>query len=60
MSMSRVPYGPAIQQAIARGNLKEMKSLVSLTEKLLTRSGDLPAVYQLLKIEIAKMEKRRK
>jgi len=58
--MSRVPYGPAIQQAIARGNLKEMKSLISLTEKLLAQAGDLPAAYELLKIEIAKVEKRRK
>ncbi|MEI9994603.1 MAG: DUF1843 domain-containing protein [Rhizomicrobium sp.] len=50
------PYGPAIQQAVASGNLKTMKSLATAAEKHLEAHGDVSAALQMLKAEIAKLE----
>ena len=54
--MARVPYGPPIQDAIARGDLAEMKALAGETEEFLRQHGDVRASLELLKAEIAKRE----
>lgn len=50
------PYGVAIQQAIAVGNLTAMKGLVIEVESLLKKQGDLRTLLELLKVEILKIE----
>jgi hypothetical protein len=52
---SAVPYGPPIQEAIAKGDLAEMKRLAAESERNLQETGDVPAALQALKIEIAKL-----
>jgi hypothetical protein len=54
------PYGVAIQQAIAKGDLREMKALAASTEKLLATSGNLSASLELLKVEVAKLKSKKK
>ena len=51
---STVPYGPTIQEAIAKGDLAKMKQLAADTEKYLQQVGDVRAALAHLKIEIAK------
>jgi hypothetical protein len=51
---SAVPYGPPIQEAIAKGDLAKMKQLAADTEKHLQQVGDVRAALEFLKIEIAK------
>jgi uncharacterized protein DUF1843 len=51
------PYGPPIQQAIARGNVAEMKALLKRAETVLAQQGDLATAVALLRTEIAKLEK---
>jgi len=58
--MSVPPYGTAIQDAIARGNLREMKALAKSVEQLVAKTGDLKTFYSLLKLEIAKVERKSK
>ena len=50
------PYGPPIHQAIARGDLNEMKELAERAEQFLKQTGDLAAALEILKTEIAKSE----
>jgi hypothetical protein len=50
------PYGTAIQQAIAKGDLPEMKALVARAERYLQEIGNLSAAIEVLKVEIAKRE----
>jgi hypothetical protein len=52
------PYGTAIQQAIARGDLAEMKRVAREAEQFLAAHGDLRASLEALKIEIYKLEYR--
>jgi uncharacterized protein DUF1843 len=52
------PYGAAIQQAIARGDLAEMKRLVATAEQFVAQNGDISAALELLKIEVVKLEHR--
>jgi hypothetical protein len=54
--MARVPYGPPIQDAIAGGDLAEMKALVGEAEQHLREFGDVRVSLELLKLEIAKRE----
>jgi uncharacterized protein DUF1843 len=56
---SAVPYGPPIQEAIAKGDLAQMKQLAAETERYLQEVGDVPAALQALKIEIAKAEHKK-
>jgi arginine/ornithine N-succinyltransferase beta subunit len=49
------PYGEAIQQAVASGDLAKMKEVARDAEQFLT---DVPAALQQLKSEIAKLEKQ--
>jgi hypothetical protein len=51
---SAVPYGPPIQEAIAKGDLARMKQLVGEAESHLQQVGDVPAALEYLRIEIAK------
>lgn len=53
----RPPYGPPIHQAIATGDLSEMRALVARTEAFLEEIGDLRTALEILKIEIAKLER---
>ena len=53
-----VAYAPAIQQAIAKGDLAEMKAMLGHAEKILKEQGDLSAAIESLRIEIAKLESK--
>jgi hypothetical protein len=50
------PYGTAIQQAIATGDLAKMKSVAAQAREYLADHGDVAAAFEALKIEIAKLE----
>ncbi len=52
------PYGVAIHEAIARGDLAEMKRVAQEAEKYLQQAGDVSSALTQLKIEIAKAEKK--
>jgi Domain of unknown function (DUF1843) len=54
----RKPYGVAIQQAVASGNLTEMKAAAAAAETYLSQHGNITAALEALKIEIAKLEAR--
>jgi hypothetical protein len=56
--MAKVIYGPDIHEAIARGQLEEMRRLVSEAEDFLARHGDVSVALELLKAEIARAELR--
>lgn len=53
------PYGVAIHQAIAAGDLDRMRALVTETEDYLRKAGDVSAALELLKVEVARAEARR-
>ena len=50
------PYGEAIQQAVASGDLAKMKAVAKDAEAFL---ADVPAALQKLKSEIAKLEHKK-
>jgi hypothetical protein len=52
------PYGTAIQNAIAAGDLAKMKAVARQAEQYLAKQGDVSAALEALKIEIAKIEAR--
>ena len=52
------PYGTAIQQAVARGDLAEMKRVLRQGEEFLAVYGDIRAALEVLRIEIHKLERR--
>lgn len=54
--MPVVPYGVAIHNAAATGNLKEMKAMLKVSEKWLAQHGNVSAALELLNLEIAKAE----
>jgi hypothetical protein len=56
MATSVPPYGVAIQQAVASGDLKQMKKTAADAEKHLQDHGDVRSALAVLKIEIAKLE----
>jgi len=58
MAAPEPPYGVAIHQAIARGELAHMKQVAKEAEEYLRQAGDLPSALALLKVEIAKAEKK--
>ena len=55
---SIVPYGPPIQEAIAKGDVARMKQLDALAEQHLQQVGDVRAALEYLKIEIAKLSRK--
>ena len=56
--MTVKPYGVAIQQAIATGDLARMREIEAQTEQWLAEQDGLKAALQALQGEIAKLEKR--
>ena len=52
------PYGAAIQQAVASGNLKNMKAVAKAAEQHLKEHGDVRSALAHLKIEIAKLQSK--
>jgi hypothetical protein len=53
------PYGTAIQQAIVKGDLGEMKQMVKQSEQFLAENGDIRSALEVLKIEIHKLESKK-
>ena len=56
--MAVPPYGPAIHQAIASGDVDEMRRLVREAEQHIAEWGNIPLALELLKVEIARAEQR--
>jgi len=54
--MSVPPYGPAMAEAIARGDLEEMREVQRLAEDHLRETGNVSQALELLRVEIAKLE----
>lgn len=52
------PYGEAIQQAVATGDLARMKAVARDAEQFVAQWGNVPAALEALKLEIAKLEAR--
>lgn len=50
------PYGVAIQQAVASGDLNQMKAICQQAEEYLKNYGDISAALQVLKAEVSKLE----
>lgn len=57
-SMAVPPYGTAIQQAIASGDLVKMREIAAHTEKWLEGQKGLETALHALRDEIARLEKR--
>jgi len=53
------PYGPAIQQAIAGGDLARMKETAASAQAFLAQSGNVGAALEALRVEIAKLEAKK-
>jgi hypothetical protein len=53
------PYGVAIRQAVASGDLQKMKSTLAEADKYNAAHGDVSAALQVLRFEIAKLEPAR-
>ncbi|HEX5759373.1 MAG TPA: fused MFS/spermidine synthase [Thermoanaerobaculia bacterium] len=51
------PYGEAIQQAVASGDLAKMKAVAREAESFVAQWGNVPAALEELKLEIAKLER---
>jgi hypothetical protein len=60
MAAVHVLYGPPIHEAIAKGDLNEMKSLAQQAEEHIRSHGDVHAALEYLKMEIAKLERKSK
>lgn len=56
--MAVPPYGPAIHQAIASGELAKMKAMEKQAEEHLKEWGDIRSALEQLKAEIAKRERK--
>jgi len=54
------PYGEAIQQAVASGDLAKMKAVAKDAEAFVAKWGNVPAALEALKLEIAKLEYKQK
>lgn len=50
-------YAATMQQAAASGDLKKMKDVCNQAEEHLKNVGDVSAALQVLKVEIAKLER---
>ena len=58
--MSVPPYGVVIRDAVASGDLARMKEAARAAEAYLEEWGNVPASLEALKIEIARLEARRR
>ena len=54
--MSIKPYGVAVTDAIASGELARLKEAEAAAEAHIKEYGDIPTLLALLKIEIAKLQ----
>lgn len=52
------PYGVAIQEAIASGDLARMTAVAREAETYLKDHGDVPAALEALKVEIARASRK--
>jgi Domain of unknown function (DUF1843) len=53
------PYGVAVQQAIASGDLAQMKTVAAAAQVHLNDYGNISAALEVLKAEIAKLEAKK-
>jgi hypothetical protein len=56
--MTIKPYGVAMRQVAAAGDVEEMRRVAAEAEEYLKETGDVSAALELLKTEIAKAEQR--
>lgn len=56
--MAMVLYGPPIHDAIAKGDVDEMRRLLREAEQHVAEWGNVPLALELLKLELAKAEQR--
>jgi hypothetical protein len=54
--MSVEPYGPSIQEAVAKGDLEEMRAIARVAEEHVREHGNVAAALEALRVEIAKVE----
>ena len=54
------PYGVAIHQAIATGDLARMREMAKQAQHWLAEHGDISAALETLKTEIARLEAARR
>jgi hypothetical protein len=54
--MSVPPYGPAIREAVAKGDLEDMRRMAGEAEEHVRETGDVVSALELLRAEIAKAE----
>ena len=54
------PYGEAIQQAVASGDLARMKGVAKDAEAFIAQWGNVPEALEALRLEIAKAEAKSK
>jgi hypothetical protein len=52
------PYGAAMTDAIASGDVSKLREAAAAAEQYLAENGNLPKLLQALKVEIAKAEAR--
>ncbi len=52
------PYGVAIQEAVASGDLARMKEAAQQAEQYVREWGDVSSALEILKLEISKLEKK--
>ncbi|HEX4495137.1 MAG TPA: DUF1843 domain-containing protein [Thermoanaerobaculia bacterium] len=52
------PYGVAINEAVASGDLAKMKAVAAQAEEHLRQVGNVSAALEALKLEISKLEKK--
>jgi len=52
------PYGVAIQEAVASGDLARMKEAAQQAEQYVREWGDVSSALEVLKLEISKLEKK--
>ena len=58
MAIPVPPYGVAIQEAVASGDLAKMKAVARAAEEYLREWGNVPAALEGLKLEISRLEKK--
>ncbi len=56
--MAIPPYGVAIQEAVASGDLAKMKEAAQQAEQYVREWGDVSSALEVLKLEISKLEKK--
>ncbi|MDG2529604.1 DUF1843 domain-containing protein [Caulobacter endophyticus] len=54
--MNIKPYGVAVTDAIASGDLSRLKEAEAAAQAHLDEYGDIPTLLALLKVEIAKLQ----